>query len=386
MSKAKTTEEIAELLRRTALRDFVPQNSSDGSPTPTGYRVTISPSDAPIPVLVRYALELIGLEWAGPVEKVAWWVCFTYKGADCMLAHQKFGLRLSTTHTDQAAAGVMLNEIAKKLIAAVRLVEPALTMAAPAILNAGDATVVNQHRRLRQAYDYHRDRALNPDLVEDEMSQGQTEGLGKWFSFKSGSAVMNLNASHDLIAGMSAYLSALEHDLVLALAFCGFNPAEDSLTELIGARWGSKWDRVVGRSDQEGVRLRQRLIDAVERWRNTYSHGGFEKGHGATIYLHTPGVAALPIGLTSVRDSPVFSFGSTSDAQREDVFRLFDEIDVWLRTAIPYAMQWIESGLDVRYDEEFRNMVEAASASPELFTELIDRFEYEQARVDNMDY
>lgn len=248
-----TTEEAAELLRTTALRDFGPQDPHDGSPSPTGYRITISSSDAPIPILMCYALELIGLVREGPDEKVAWWVCFTYKGADCALAHQKFGLRLTIAHTDEAAARVILNEMVRKLVAAVRIVERALAAAAPTILNAGNATVVNQHRRLRRAYDYHRERALNPDQVEDEQTEFKTE-WGTGWSFKSGKQVMKFNAFHDLIAAM------------------------------------------------------------------------------------------------------------------------------------PYAVLCLESGLDVRYDRGFRDIVKDASTSPEHFTQLIEAFEYEQAVIENMDY
>ncbi len=49
-----------------------------------------------------------------------------------------------------------------------------------------------------------------------------------------------------------------------------------------------KFDRLLGKDGDSG-RYGQRLTDVVERWRNPYSHGGFEKDHGATIYLHTPG-------------------------------------------------------------------------------------------------
>jgi hypothetical protein len=47
--------------------------------------------------------------------------------------------------------------------------------------------------------------------------------------------------------------------------------------------------------DKEAAHYLGRLTAVVERWRNPYSHGGFEKGHGATVYLHAPGVGAVPI-------------------------------------------------------------------------------------------
>jgi hypothetical protein len=165
---------------------------------------------------------------------------------------------------------------------------------------------------------------------------------------------MELNSFHDMIAAISAYLSLLEHDLVLALPFIDFNPQVDDVTDLIGARWGAKWDRVLGQTGG-AVDYRRRLTDVVERWRNPYSHGGFEKGHGATIWLHTPGVgAAVPVGLSRVRESPHFSFVGARESDIAEVFALFDEIDAWVTSALPAATEWIASGLDVRFDEEFR--------------------------------
>ncbi|WP_375425885.1 hypothetical protein [uncultured Friedmanniella sp.] len=127
----------------------------------------------------------------------------------------------------------------------------------------------------------------------------------------------------------------MEHDLVLSLPSLDFDPGSGQLTKIIGDRPGEKWRRVLGHSDQEAVRPRERLVEMVERWRNPYSHGGSEKGHGATVCLHTPEVGALPLGLTNVRDSPLFSFHAASDTDIEDVFALFDEIDAYLVKTIP---------------------------------------------------
>ncbi len=163
---------------------------------------------------------------------------------------------------------------------------------------------------------------------------------------------MKLNAFHDLVAALTAYLSVLEHDLVLALAFTDFDPAKDNLTSIIGDRWGDKFARVLGKQG-EAARLRQQLGEVVERWRNPYSHGGFEKGHGATIYLHTPGVGVVPVGMTKIRESPLFSFLPAGESDVAQVFALLDEIDTWLEAELADAMLWILEGLAVRFDEDF---------------------------------
>lgn len=351
------------------------------------YRVTMLPQEAPVPVLLRHALTLIGLRHSGPGEKVAWWVSFTYKGYPCELAHQKYGLRLLVGgNLTEERADELLAEMRKKLVSAVKTVEALLAETANDTLNAGNATVVNQHQQLRRAYDYFRERATNPDVVENVLETGTSEDGYAWSSFQPGKNVMALNASHDLIAAISAFLSSLEHDLVLALPFLDFNPATDDLSRIIGDRWSEKWRRVVGHSDPKAVLLRKRLVEVVERWRNPYSHGGFEKGHGATVYLHTPGIGALPVGLSNIRDSPLFSFHSVSETDIEGVFALFDEIDAYLAKAFPHATEWIDSGLNVRFDAEFMAEAVGCIESEGSLETLIDEYGDRQMMVDNMDY
>lgn len=382
--------EAAERLKRTSLRDFgvMPESDVDDEHRRLpSYKFTVY--DAPVPSLYRYALSLIGCPTHGPGEKVLWWVDFTYRGEWCELALQKFGLRiyLRTDRPGEEARATQA-QIAKRLRSSMRTVESVVKAAAPDLLGRGEATVKNQHTSLLRAYQYFRERAENPELVKDERTElvpvPGTPLMGGW-SFQSGKIQMELNSFHDMIAAVNAYLSLLEHDLVLALAFCDFAPNVDNLTEVIGSRWAEKWDRILGKDGDAG-QYWQRLFDVVERWRNPYSHGGFEKGHSATIWLHTPGVnAALPVGLTKVRESPVFSFSPGSESTIAEVFALFDEIDQWMAKRLPEATAWTESGLDVRYDEGFRSLLAQARAAGD-FEGFLRYSEYAHDQFVNMDF
>jgi len=379
--------QAGEQLRQTALRDFgpAPEHGDDPRWKCALHKFTLTPDEAPVPVLLKYALTLAGLKAGGPGEKVAWCVNFTFQDEACSLAHEKFGVRLYL-RTDKPAeeARQTYARLVKKLRGTTRTVERLILDAAPDILGKGNATVLNQHQSLRRAYDYFRERAQKPTHIEDEFKTGESS-TGKWSTFKSGKIQMQLNSFHDMIAAISAFLSLLEHDLVLALPFAGFDPEVDNVTDLIGARWGDKWDRVVGKTS-DALEFRSRLSEVVERWRNPYSHGGFEKGHGATIWLHTPGVgAAVPVGLTRVRESPHFSFVGAGESDIAGVFSLFDEIDSWLTGVLPEATQWIASGLDVRYDDEFRSLFAVAKAEMD-FDRFLEYHEHRQAQIDNMDY
>ncbi len=367
------------------MRDFkaAPRGKEPDYDLPS-FMATVPLEEAPIPVLLRHALNLIGIDHTGPGEKVAWWATFAYKGYACSLVHQKFGLRLRIRgNLTDAQANSLLSEMQEKLVSAVATVEGLLITRTRDTLNAGDVTVVNQERQLRRAYSYFRERATDPDVVADVSDSGKSE-FGTWTSFILGKNIMAMNSFHDLVAAISAFLSSLEHELVLALPFLDFNPSIDDLTRIIGDTWGKKWRRVVGTSDPEAVRLRERLAEVVERWRNPYSHGGFEKGHSATIYVHTP-IGALPVGLSQIRDSPLFSFHAASETDIEGVFALFDEIDAYLDGTMPHARAWIASGLDVRFDADFRAQVVEYESKGNL-QELIDAHAYRADMIANMDF
>lgn len=352
-------------------------------------RITIPWTDCPVPAVLKLGLALIDLDVRGPGEKVAWWVSFTYGGHRFELAHQKFGLRLRLLDDAVASERVdaLLQSTQKKLLSSMRIVERAIDGASKRMLDAGDATVINQHRRLQMAYEYFRERASSPIEVEDvHTTRGEIGGPEGFSStFLSGRAVMELNATHDMVAAVTAYLSRLEHDLVLALPFSGFDASIEHLSNFIGSRWGLKFERVLGRSGEAKTYL-NRLVAVVERWRNPYAHGGFEKGHGSTVYVHVPGAGALPIGLSTIRGRPFFSLDNANEIAMKEVFALFDEVDAWLASVLHHATRWIESGLAVRFDVAFCGTLQSLADDDHGFDSFLDHMEYQQAMIDNMDY
>lgn len=385
-----TESEAVVRLKSESLRDFGIPHGEQTTTTPGLPTYILRIDDAPVPELYRYALELVGCRPYGPGEKFRWRVDFTYQGERAQLAFEKFGLRLylKTDRPERMARETQL-EISKKLKSSMRLVESVVREPTPDLLSKGLVTVRNQHIPLLRAYQYFRDRTINQQLIEDEFSYQEyppgsiVTAIG---SFTNGRVEMSRNSFHDLVAAITAYLSLLEHDMVLALAFCEFDPDQDDLLKFIGHRWGQKWDRILGQVGQAAL-YRQRLTDIVETWRNPYSHGGFAKGGGATVFLHTPGVdAALPIGLTRVADSPLYSFFPDTASTATQVFSFFDELDTWIGASVPEAAAWIASGLDVRYDNGFRAAVIDAAAEEGGFARLLTASQHAQEQWDNMDF
>jgi len=67
------------------------------------------------------------------------------------------------------------------------------------------------------------------------------------------------------------------------------------------------------------------------------------------------------------------------------VFTLFDELDMWLSVQLPEAMEWITSGLDVRFDRAFGEDLRRAIAE-DTFDRFVRYHEGRLEQADNMDY
>ena len=81
---------------------------------------------------------LIGLKVYGPGERVARFVNFTYRGELCVLAYEKFGLRLYLrTEAPEEEARKTQVKVAKQLRSSMRVVEKVIMDAAPELLGKG---------------------------------------------------------------------------------------------------------------------------------------------------------------------------------------------------------------------------------------------------------
>jgi hypothetical protein len=170
--------------------------------------------------------------------------------------------------------------------------------------------------------------------------------------------------AYNTLAGVNAYFSLLEHNLVLVLPFVGFDPSDGALATFIGDRWGEKIKKVfeVG-SDADASRRYNHLHDIAETYRNTYSHGGFDK-EGAAVWVHLPDLGALPARLSDIRDAPHFELLPVDEKDLDEITKALAEVDEWLRTAkTKYGIRFAESGLDVAYDGESRRQYAEAMAA-----------------------
>ncbi|UUO03610.1 hypothetical protein M4D79_11960 [Mycolicibacterium novocastrense] len=243
----------------------------------------------------------------------------------------------------------------------------------------GNATLQNQFPQLRLTYEYFRQGA---QLALDGKGRipERAPGGGFWLAREE------IEAFYNIIAMCGAFFSMIEHVLVLSIPFIAEHNSERvDVREVIKMSWADKYRYVLGGQAGPTADYFTKLTDIAERYRNTYSHGAFGK-ESATIYFHAPNVGAIPGNMTRVRQSPQFSLIPAAESDFAKVCAIFDgwEADIANGPMWP-AWRWIQSGLDVRYDEEFCQDVKAALDS-ERFDEFIEVAAVRWERHANMEY
>ncbi len=371
-----------ELLR--VMRGLTPATDDDfGFAMTLGrayWRFEIERARLPLPAIVRTVFTLLGSRNLGRGEKLAWEFTFSVDGISCSIASQKSGLRLYIDRTafgTEEEAEQFSRRIIGSVIAGQKVAErDVLRPLGEAQNRAGNVTIRNQYGQLRRAYKYFREGVEIAYAGEGRLAKTRPSEHGWWLAPERHEAWWNT------FAMVVAYFSLLEHILVGCLPFSRFDPDADNAVAFISLKWNEKYKRIFGSSDAQATRFLTKLRAISEAYRNTYGHGGFDK-FGATVAFHVPGVGAVPAVLSDIRTSPHFDFVPTAEADFADICSTFDEFETWLgRGQLKNAWAWITAGLDYRFDEQFRQVVEDDTADFDSFLEYSDYLADQAANMD----
>lgn len=380
----KPLRTIAELLD-----DVEPINLDELQKLPrgedqAGFELEMSLDRFPVPELIRFIMLELGLKNLGCEEKVAWQFPFVSGDRLGLVLMRKFGLRLHVwcKRSDISDAEVWAASFLGRLAASQRSAESMLQKVASQQFDCGKVTLRNQYHELRETYLYFREGARLAFAGNGRIPERSPSG--GYYIFRE-----QREGSYNVLAMCTAYFSLVEHALALSLPFLAHwsGPEGMNVREFIGKSWSDKYRYVFGAQGSGSANeFFTRLTRIAERHRNTYAHGAFGK-EDATIYFHVPGVGAIPGNMTAVKNSPQFAFFPSDDNDFTAVCNTFDEWERHLESSLDFgaAWQWISSGLDVRYDSEFINVVRAAVDGGEL-ENLIDKTAMEWERYTNMDY
>jgi len=347
----------------------------------------VDPRHHPHAALIRFLLLVaLPLGDIGPFEKTAWEIPFSFQDLDCAIALQKFGLRFyadAEACPSKEKAEHVRDAVLVQIRKGLRLLEvEVLAPLATSQIEAGEVIVENQHHQLRGMYQYFRRQAarrLRPRAQGPRVGAGSmADVLTKVFRDRS-------EAFSYTVASINSYFSMLEHTLVLLLPFFRFDPAREKLKSLIGSKWSEKYKRIFSiEDDAHAESLYHGLRGVAEEYRNPYAHGGFDKPV-SSLYFHVPGYGVFPARLTSLTPSPIVAFLG-GDADSEQVWKLFDEVDEWLlKGPARYGLVYIKAGLDVRFDTGFVEQNQRAATSLRAFRRYVRGLAEQADRAANME-
>ena len=181
---------------------------------------------------------------------------------------------------------------------------------------------------------------------------------------------------------IDAYFSYLEHVMVLLVAFKeDFNPSSHNLNKFVYEDFTSKFNMVFEpQKNPTNMKYYNRLRDIKEKYRNTFAHGGFEK-RGSPMFIHFPGVGAIPLTLSGFKDDFVYSVIPVEEEDYESICKAIDEFEEYLNEELfGEEMEIIASCLDINFDSDSRKQYREVLRSTELLKEFI---EYQSYRYDS---
>ncbi len=348
-------------------------------------------ADFPVPELVLFLLRnLMRWRWQGPGEKTRWTVLGSVEGEPVAFELRKFGFTILRGENPKISDA----RIVGQLKSALKDVEDLLGLVAEAQVAHGKALIINRAGEFEARYRFFRNLA---DKAYSKASRAPRKkksdnvpapGFADMIGFLNHSMAANQQGFFQSTAMVDAYFSALEHRLVLLRAFTGRPMAEGEMLTLLASKWDGKLKDVLPvEGDPEAADLLGRLRRLKERVRNPFAHGGVEND-GGSIFVHIPGLGALPANFSRFGDSVRFSLHPIDADDHAEACALFDALDLRLSSgALEGAHTMLRAGVDPSFDAEtLTKYATACSKGPESVEAFIEHWSRAWERHANMDY
>jgi hypothetical protein len=291
-------------------------------------------------------------------DKTLYDISFRFQNYYCVFTYEKVGLILTIDTKDENVIG----ELFKKLNSTCRITNLLLKSVVEEAINDGNFTLENNSGLLRQRYLYFREKVKELKPIRREiMSLRDIE--------KHKEVIFNTQSMLD------AYFSFHENILILLLPFKNFNKSLEKVTDLNSANWTNKYNRIFTPHDNPLYMHWFDKLKYLKELRNKYAHGGFEKKTGS-FYPHIEGVGAIPVQPPE-SNRGIYSLLPVNDIDFDEICKIIDEYESFL-----FGSDWkrplaiLESGLDIRYDDEYIKRLNEAVKSEENL-ELFLKYEFE---------
>ncbi|MBL3610631.1 hypothetical protein [Rhodovulum sulfidophilum] len=351
----------------------------------------------PVPELVLFAFRnILGWRWSGVGEKVRWTVYGSVLGEPVGFELRKFGFTILRAKDSKLPYDRIVGQVG----AAMRQIEDLLAPFAIEQTRSGNVLIVNRFGEFESRYRYFRDKAHKAFAKADKPAEipkpkGKKKKKGEP-EFPVGMIAAMLNHQHAAqtegyyltTAMIEAFFSALEHRLILLLAFRGLQLNPGGLEDFLKKSWDEKLKTVLPLTDnhQAGVTL-GKLRRIKERLRNPFSHGGVEND-GGSLFFHLPGIGAVPANFSNFANSPRFSFVPIKVDNFDECCSVFDSVHDMLSTGpLAFPHRFVDAGVDPSFDAETLSEYAGVMAKgADAVEQWIERWGHMWTTHANMDY
>ena len=345
-------------------------------------RCSIPRSKFPTPNLLRFLLQgICEFTLERPEEKMHWLIQFTYKGEDCAISHEKFGLYFYTVKNTEAKLKEILGKLEKALISAEKNI---LKDVADQQIKDGNITISNQFNQLDDRYHYFREQAKSnyaPPKIKDDIKD-----IREAVKLLRSQSKTSPEGGYNALAMIDAYFSRLEHLLVLALPFSNYDRGQDDLKTFVGKNWSEKLKHILTIRDPKTKNHYDTLDKIKEKYRNTFAHGGFEK-ENQSFFFYLENIGIVPASMSGRKDSVHFNHFPIDKEIFENICSQLDAFDKYLSDpALPNAWKFAQSGLNLAMDNENLKEILKAAKDPNTFDAWIERQQDLSDRYTNAEY
>lgn len=228
------------------LKDFEPdQEAIEKGHWDNELPVKLEPDKSPLPELVFICLVVLsGFKYWGRSEKTLWEIPIKYKSLPFLLSHRKFGFRLNRKQGVDYPPDIV-EEMIQKLNDAIKASEALIQPFAEQQIQMGNVSVANHYIELDMMYWFFRDkakRAFSHPAPKPKVSKRDKDG--KVVAWGLDPVRYERQGFYYALAMIDAFFSRLEHLLIIALPFIGFDPKKESLSVIMSANWTDKYKRV----------------------------------------------------------------------------------------------------------------------------------------------
>lgn len=300
-------------------------------------------------------------------EKVFCEIPFKYKGVEFCYSIRKFGEVLYSDSDDK----VFIKEVMLKLWNAGKIADKLLRNPIIESISKGEVLIKNQFTNLYAKYLFFQNQAKQffDKPVEQNIFKRNSSNTRKGFYY--------------LTAMLDSYFSFQEHMIVLIFAFREEFSSDKNLYDVIEMTWQDKFKTIFNIKDKELKKHYDRLTLIKNNYRNTISHGGFDKEQ-TYMFVKIHDLGYIP---TNVEKGNIFTQMHRVETF-EEIINIIEGFHSFLNENPKYKriLKILDSGIEIGYTKEDNITLKSAIQTDEMVESFIEyKLEYIDREM-NMDW